>query len=59
MKIKIKKLHDNAKMPTRGTASAAGFDLYATEDTELHYAQPTMVPTGLSFEIPEGHVGVV
>ena len=29
MKIEIKKLHDNAKIPTRGSAFAAGYDLYA------------------------------
>ena len=59
MKIKIKRLHPDAKMPTRGTAFAAGFDLYATEETELLYGVPVMVPTGVAFEIPEGYVGVV
>lgn len=59
MKIKIKKLHPDAKMPTRGTASAAGFDLYATRDVGLYLGVPTKVPTGLAFEIPEGYVGVV
>lgn len=32
MKIKLKKLDPNAKMPTRGTKYAAGFDLYAAEE---------------------------
>ena len=59
MKIRIKKLNEAAAMPTRGTQAAAGFDLYATEETELLYGQPTKVPTGLAFEIPEGYVGVV
>ena len=59
MKIKIKKLHDNAKMPTRGTSSAAGFDLYVPETTFLFRDIPQKVRTGLAFEIPEGYVGVV
>ena len=59
MKIKIKKLHPDAKMPMRGTADAAGFDLYATEDTSLWNGRAKMVPTGLAFEIPKGYVGVV
>ena len=59
MKIKIKKLHPGAKMPTRGTVDAAGFDLYATEDTALWNGRAKMVPTGLAFEIPKGYVGVV
>lgn len=59
MKIKIKKLHPDAKMPHRGTADAAGFDLYATQSVTLHHGVPEMVPTGLAFEIPKGYVGVV
>ena len=46
-------------MPTQGTASAAGFDLYATESVDLPFGKPTKISTGLSFEIPEGYVGVV
>lgn len=59
MKIKIKKLHPDAKMPHRGTADAAGFDLYATEDVVILAGEPMKIPTGLAFEIPKGHVGVV
>lgn len=59
MKIKIKKLHPDAKMPHRGTADAAGFDLYATQSVTLRNGVPEMVPTGLAFEIPKGYVGVV
>ncbi len=59
MKIKIKKLPPDAKMPTQGTAGAAGFDLYATKGTMLVRGYPQKVPTGLAFEIPPGYVGVV
>ena len=59
MKIKIKRLHPDAKMPHRGTADAAGFDLYATQSVTLRNSVPEMVPTGLAFEIPKGYVGVV
>lgn len=31
MRVKIKRLHPDAKMPKRGTKYAAGFDLYAAE----------------------------
>lgn len=30
MKVRIKKLHDNAVMPTKAHATDAGFDLYCT-----------------------------
>lgn len=59
MKIKIKKLHPNAKMPSNGTKSAAGFDLYSTWRTTLYPNESTIVGTGIAFEIPEGYVGVV
>lgn len=61
MKVKIKKLNPNAKMPKRGTKHAAGFDLYAAEefDAPIHEEQTVRIQTGLAFEIPEGYVGVV
>lgn len=61
MKVKIKKLNPNAKMPKRGTKHAAGFDLYAAEefDALIHEEQTVRIQTGLAFEIPEGYVGVV
>lgn len=32
MEVKIKKLNENAKMPTKGSEMAAGYDLYACID---------------------------
>ncbi|MGN8737521.1 dUTP diphosphatase [Bilifractor sp. HCP3S3_D3] len=61
MKIKVKKLTDTAKMPTRGSASAAGYDLYADVETpvEIESHATVMVGTGLSMEIPEGYFGAI
>lgn len=44
MKVKIKKLHPDAKMPTQGTSGAACFDLYAVEDTALENGMPVFIP---------------
>lgn len=57
LKIKIKKTHDQARLPliTKGNAC---FDFYALEDTEIrsmHKGPATLVRTGLAFEIPEGY----
>lgn len=41
--------------PTRGTAGAAAWDLYANEDVTLLPFEPTPVDTGLQIQIPEGH----
>lgn len=55
MMLKIKKLNEAAKIPTRGTKGAACFDLYATEDVFIGSGDTKAVPTGLAFEVPEGY----
>lgn len=45
--------------PTRGSAGAAGWDLYAAEDVNLEAYQPCLVPTHLQIAIPEGHMLLV
>lgn len=61
MKVKIKKLHPDAKMPTRGSEHSACFDLYATETVTMvgRQIEGVKVPTGLAFEIPNGYCGIV
>lgn len=64
MKIKCKKLRENAVLPTRGTALAAGADLYALlpDGAERVMIPPQgkhAFPTGIAVEIPEGYVGLV
>lgn len=55
MKLGIKLLTENAKMPTRGSAEAACFDLYVSEDTILPRAEGVLVQTGIALDIPEGY----
>ena len=55
MKVKIKKLHDDAVIPTYGSEGAAGFDFYALEDVTIKAGCTNLVKTGLSFEIPIGY----
>lgn len=57
--MKIKRLHPLAKMPTKGTKGAAGYDLFCTELTMIRAGQTLKVPTGLAFEVPEGFCMVV
>lgn len=61
MNIKIKKLKENAVIPTRGSEYAAGYDLYATnERTELIGPWETKkFQTGIAVAIPEGYFGAV
>lgn len=58
--LKIKKLSDNAVMPSYGSASAAGADLYSAEDDIIIAAGETkLVHTGIAMQIPEGYVGLI
>lgn len=55
MKINYKKLNPLAKEPTRGSAAAAGYDLYAATDTEINIPPHSTVKigTGLAFSLPD------
>lgn len=60
-KINIKKLNKNAKIPTRGSDYAAGYDLYACTDSHIVIpAHSTKkINTGLAIEIPHGYFGAI
>lgn len=59
--VKIKRLRDNATVPTYGTEFAAGADLYAALDEAVTIApgETKLIPTGFAFEIPVGYAGFV
>lgn len=57
MKVKFKKVMTMAKAPERATVGAAAFDLFASEiRTTSQYIE---IDSGISMEIPNGHVGVL
>lgn len=57
--VKYKKLTDTATVPTRGSARAAGYDLYADTDRDVMMWPGEVVEffTGLALEIPDGYFG--
>lgn len=57
--IKVKKLNDNAILPTRGSEYAAGYDLYSCESVTIGPYETIKVHTGLAFELPEGTFGAI
>ena len=50
----IKKLSDKARLPTRGSAFAAGYDLYAARDTVVPAQGKVLVDTDISIAVPPG-----
>jgi dUTP pyrophosphatase len=59
MKVKIKKLHSDAVIPTYAKRGDAGMDLTAVSKTSEESNGNVVYGTGLAFEIPEGYVGLL
>ena len=59
--IRVKKLKENAVLPTYGSAEAAGADLYACLDAPVTIlpGASVFIPTGLAMEIPKGFAGLI
>jgi len=55
LKLKIKKLHPEAIIPTRTYRTDAGIDLYSIEDVTIPSGHQREVRTGVALEIPEGY----
>ena len=59
--IRVKRLRENALLPTYGSAEAAGADLYAclSEPVTIVPWQSAFIPTGLAMELPKGFAGLI
>lgn len=59
--INIKKLKENAVIPTYGSLLAAGADLYACagKDVLVKAGATEFIGTGIALEIPEGYAGLI
>ncbi len=59
IELPVRRLRDDATLPTQAYVGDAGFDLAACERYELRPGERALVPTGLAVAIPEGHAGFV
>lgn len=57
MSLNVIRVHLDAKLPTRGTEEAAGYDLYSCIDIALIPHAVTKVALGIKMEIPKGTYG--
>lgn len=48
--LRVKRLHPNAKTPTRANATDVGLDLYSVESIVLYPGQTVMIPTGIAVQ---------
>lgn len=59
IELPIRRLRDDAVVPSRAYAGDAGLDLAACERIELGPGQRATVGTGLAVAIPDGYAGFV
>jgi dUTP pyrophosphatase len=59
MKVKIKKIHENAVIPSYSKPGDAGMDLVAISEEWNENDNMVTYDTGLAIEIPKGFVGLL
>ena len=59
LNIEFAKLDPDAIIPTKGSPKAAGWDLYALEETTVRRNVSSMIKTGLAIAIPNGWEGQI
>lgn len=60
--LRFAKTHPSAIMPTRCSAFAAGYDLFASAKEEKYTIYPgrrVIIPTGIAIELPRGLLGCI
>jgi dUTP pyrophosphatase len=57
--VEFAKLDPEARLPTRGSQEAAGWDLYALEETTVVRHKSSLIRTGLATAIPSGWEGQI
>ena len=59
MKLRVKKIVAEARLPIYQHPGDAGMDLFAAEEVKLGPGEAKAVPTGIRMAIPEGYVGLI
>jgi dUTP pyrophosphatase len=59
MKLKIKKLNKDARLPKYTHVNDAGMDLFSIEDKTLESGEKFVCRTGIALAIPTGYVGLI
>ncbi|MGY5865098.1 MAG: dUTP diphosphatase [Candidatus Thorarchaeota archaeon] len=59
VKVRVKRLSPDARIPKAAKAGDVAFDLYSTIDYELRPGERFAIPTGIAVEIPPGFEGQV
>lgn len=58
-RLKVQKLHPDAKLPEKANSGDLGYDLFALEDTECLPGHVTKVRTGIACRFPHGYGALI
>lgn len=59
MKIKVKKLHEEAIVPRYAKDGDSGMDLFTYQDVTIPAGERKMIGTGIAIEYPEGYCSLI
>jgi dUTP pyrophosphatase len=59
IEVPVRRLREDAVLPTQAYEGDAGLDLVACESLTLQPGERAVVPTGIAVEIPDGYAGFV
>ena len=59
MKLKVKRIHEDAKLPLYQHKGDAGLDIFSSIDCVLEKGEVKPVSSGIKVAIPEGCVGLI
>jgi dUTP pyrophosphatase len=59
MKIQIKKIHPDAKIPHFALVGDVGMDLYSVADVVIKPGERVSCPTGIAIKTPDGYAALI
>ncbi len=59
LKIKIKKLRPDVRLPEYALEGDAGMDIFSNEDVIIKKGEQHIFATGFALELPEGHCALI
>ena len=59
LKLKVKKMTPDARLPSYSHAGDAGMDLFSVVDEVIQPGDAKPIPTGIQMAIPPGRVGLI
>ena len=59
MELKVKKIHQDAKIPFYHHKGDAGMDIFSCDRCVLEAGETKPIPTGIQIAVPDGYVGLI